>query len=154
MKTDLNFLERGVTLLEILIALAVITILAAVVLPGFGKVRKIQVLKSATENIVSVIEKARSQTLSSLDSSVYGIHFGSSSAVIFMGSSYDPNSGTNEVVGIISPATISGGTLYNGSVYFNRLSGLPSTTGNIIVSVPGMSSKTITISSFGHASSD
>ena len=149
-----NFNQKGITLLEILIAIAVVGILAVTVLPGFSKIKKIQVLKSATEDIVSVIGEARSKTLASLDSSIYGVHFETNKVIIFKGTSYSVDSVDNQTTDLISPATISSINLSNSGVnlYFNRLSGLPNTSGTVSVSVPDLTAKTITISATGFAS--
>jgi len=149
-----NLNQKGITISEILLAIAIIGILAVLVLPGFAKIKKVQVLKSATENIVSIVGKARSQTLSSLDSSEYGVHFGSDEIVLFKGTSYSESDPNNKNTEIIFPASISSISLTGEAVdlYFNRLSGLPSVSGTITVSVPGLSSKTITISAMGFAS--
>lgn len=149
-----NLNQKGITIFEILLVIAIVGILAVLVLPGFAKIKRIQVLKSATEDIVSVIGKAHSQTLSSLDSSEYGVHFGSDELVLFKGITYSENDPNNENIEIIFPASISSISLTGEAVdlYFNRLSGLPSVFGTITVSVPGISSKTVTISAMGSAS--
>lgn len=146
--------KNGITLWEILLAMAIIAILAVTVLPGFAKIRKIQILKSTTEEIVSTIGKARSQTLASLNSSSYGVHFETNRVIIFMGTSFLSDEVSNQVIDLISPATISNINLSNlgTDIYFNRLSGLPNTTGTITVSIPDITSKVITISLTGSAS--
>lgn len=149
-----NLNKKGITIFEILLAIAIVSILAATVLPGFAKIKKVQILKSATETIVSVIGNARSQTLSSLNSSNYGIHFATDKVVLFTGTVFSSGSTSNQDVNLLSPATISSINLNNSGqeIYFNRLSGLPNTSGTITVSVLGLSAKTITISSNGLAS--
>ena len=140
--------------MEILIAIAVVGILAATVLPGFSKIKKIQALKGETENIVSAIGKARSQTLASLNSSNYGVHFEANKVIIFSGTSFFSDEVSNQVIDLTSSVTISDINLNNNGsdLYFNRLSGLPNTNGTITVSASGISSKIITISSTGSAS--
>jgi len=149
-----NFHQKGITLAEVLLAIAIVGILATIVLPGFTKIKKIQILKSTTEEIVSVLEKARSQTLASLNSSSYGVHFETNRVIIFSGTAFSSDEVTNQVVDLISSATITNINLNNSAtdLYFNRLSGLPNTSGTITVEVPGISSKTITISATGSAS--
>jgi prepilin-type N-terminal cleavage/methylation domain-containing protein len=149
-----NLNQKGITISEILVAIAVIGVLAVLVLPGFAKIRRVQALKSATEDIVSVIGKAHSQTLSSLNSSEYGVHFSSDELVLFKGTSYSENNPDNENIEIISPASISSINLTGGAVslHFDRLNGLPNVSGTITVGVPGSSSKIITISATGSAS--
>jgi len=151
-----NFYQKGITLWEILLAIAIVGILAVLVLPGFSKIRKIQILKSTTEDIVSVIGQARSQTLASLNSSAYGVHFETNRVILFTGTSFSSGATSNQITNLISPATISSISLSDSGadLYFNRLSGLPSATGTIILSLPSVSLKTITISASGSVSAN
>lgn len=151
-----NFYKKGITIIELLIVLAVIGIMLGVATPQFYKMRENQVLKSAVQNVLSSVDKARSQTLASLNSSQYGVHFETEKIIIFTGISFVPNAASNETINITAPATISNvalgaGSPTTGSIYFNRLSGSPSTTGTITISTTNYS-KTITISGAGGAS--
>mgnify|MGYP001591452477 CR=1 FL=1 len=149
---------RGITIIELLVVLAVLGIIISVVLPQFSKIRENQVLKSGVQDILSSINKARSQTLASLNSSEYGVSFESSKVVIFTGTSFTDGAVGNEIIDIITPATISNVTLnlvsdISGEIYFNRLSGSPSKTGTVTISTTNYS-KIITISATGVASID
>lgn len=149
-----NF-KKGYTILEILIVLSVLAVLLAVFLPSFSKIRENQVLKNAASEVFSAIDKARSQGLSSYNSSEYGVHFEDHKIVIFQGTVYSPTDSNNEKILITSPAYISSVNLTGGAVdiYFDRLSGAPSKTGTITVSTPS-ASKTITVSDTGTASAN
>jgi Tfp pilus assembly protein FimT len=129
------------SLAEVLIVIAVISVLVLVVLPEFFKNKEMQMLKNGVENTLSSIDKARTETLSSLDSSSYGVHFESHEIVIFKGVVYSANDANNEIIDIISPANISkvnfaGVNANTGNIYFNRLSGMPNQTGTITLSTP------------------
>ena len=142
-------------MVEILIVIAVLGIIFAVVLPQFSKSREMQVLKSTISDVLSVFEKAKSQTLASMDSSEYGVRFESDKVIIFKGTVFVSDDDNNEIINIISPAMISDVTLNgisgsSGSLYFNRLSGIPSKTGTITISTSSYS-KIITISATGSA---
>jgi prepilin-type N-terminal cleavage/methylation domain-containing protein len=148
----INF-KKGITLLETMIVLSIIGFLVLIILPSFKTMRDNQILKSTASDVFSALDKAKSKTLSSIDSSEYGVHFESTKIVIFKGtafSSVDPN---NEDILITSPATISAVNLTGGAVdlYFNRLSGAPNKTGTVTISISS-SSKVITISATGTAS--
>lgn len=149
---------RGVTLIEFLLVVAVIGILIAIIIPQFSKSRELQVLKGGVTDTLSSIDKARSQTLSSLNSSSYGVHFQSDQVIIFKGTVFSPGAGTNESINFTSPAGISNVTLggvssSSGDIYFNRLSGTPSATGTVTVSTTNYS-RIITISATGVANSN
>ena len=144
--------------MEILVVIAVLGILLAIIIPQFSKMKESQVLKNATSDIMSSLNKAQSRTLASVNSFSYGVHFQSDQIIIFKGIVFSAGSADNETINIVSPATISNVTLggvsdSSGDVYFNRLSGVPDKTGTITVAVPSFS-KVITLSATGGASSN
>jgi len=148
-----NIYKTGITIVELLIVFAIIAIMATVVFAQLAKTRENQVVKSAVADVLSVLNKARTQTLASLNSSEYGVRFESNKVIIFKGKVYSSSNLSNVITNIISPATISTITLIGGGaeIYFNRLSGAPSTSGSVVVSSPNFS-KTITISPTGTSS--
>jgi Tfp pilus assembly protein FimT len=151
-----NFYKKGISAAEIIVVIAVLSILAAVVIPQFSKIREREVLKSAVADILSSINKAKVETLASVNSSSYGVHFQSDKVVIFKGVSFSSGDANNETVDLTLPANISNVTLSgvsatSGDIYFNRLSGAPSKSGTISVSTPNYS-KIVTISALGSTS--
>ncbi|MEK7128044.1 MAG: prepilin-type N-terminal cleavage/methylation domain-containing protein [Patescibacteria group bacterium] len=150
--------KKGITIIEILVVLAIIGVIISVVIPQFANVRENQVLKSGVQDILSSVNKARGETLSSLNSSEYGVHFQSDTVIIFKGKIFSAGAMDNETVSITAPASITNVTLggasgASGDMYFSRLSGNPSATGTITIST-GSFSKIITISAVGVASSN
>ncbi len=151
-----NFYQKGITIFELLIVFAILGAILAVTIPQFSKIRELQVVKSAVQEVLSSIDRARSDSLSSLDSSEYGVHLESDKIIIFKGMIFSEGAGDNEIISITSPATVSnvtfgGVSASSGDVYFNRLSGSPSKTGTITISSPNYS-KIITILATGVAS--
>jgi type IV fimbrial biogenesis protein FimT len=147
------FYQKGFTVIELLISIAVIGIITVIVVPQFTKIRENQVLKAAGEDVLSSLNKARSQTLASLDSSEYGVRFEANQVIIFKGTTYSAVSPDNVVVSVTSPASITNVTLggvsgTTGNLYFNRIYGAPSTSGTITISTSSFT-KTITISASG-----
>lgn len=143
-------------MIEILIAFAVLMVLIAIVIPQFSSIRSRQVLKNASQDALSALSKARAKTLASQDSTTYGVRFESNQIVIFAGTAYSAGASTNEVISVISPASITNVTLAgvsgsSGELYFNRLYGAPSKTGTITITSSSVT-KTITISATGTAS--
>jgi hypothetical protein len=132
--------------------------LALIVIPQFSKSREMQVLKSGVENSLSSIDKARVETLSSLNSSSYGVHFQSDKVIIFKGTSFSASDPNNETILLVTPANISNVTLggvskSSGDIYFNRLTGAPNKAGTVTISTSSYS-KIITITATGVASSN
>jgi prepilin-type N-terminal cleavage/methylation domain-containing protein len=154
----INYFKKGITAIEILVVVAVLGIIFSVALPQFSKIKELQVVKNATSDIISSINKAQSQTLASASSSSYGVHFQSDKIIIFTGTSYSAGTFTNQSIDITSPANISNVTLAgvnasSGDIYFNRLLGTPSKNGTITVSSANYS-KIVTISATGVSSSN
>jgi len=137
--------SRGITLIEILAVLSILGILFAVALPSFGTMRNIQILRSTSLDISSSLSKARSQALSSINSSEYGVHFESNKIVIFKGTVFSSSDPNNEDILITSPAYISSIDLSDSadSVYFDRLSGAPNKSGSVTLSISSLSKSII-----------
>ncbi len=153
-----NLHEKGFTAVELLVVIAIVCVFVVLVLFQFSKFREQQVLKSAVNDTLSSMNKARTQTLSSLNSSTYGVHFQSDGIIIFKGTVYSAGDSNNETINVTSPASISNVTLAgvsgsSGEMYFNRLYGVPSKNGTITISTSNFS-RTVTISATGSASTN
>ncbi len=151
-----NFNQRGMTLIEILVVISILGIIVTVALPQFSKIKENQVLKNTVEDVTSALHTAQAQSLASVDSLEYGIHFQADQVIIFKGKVFSVDAQDNKVINIISPASISDVTLggassTTGDIYFERLSGMPNKTGTITVTIPSLS-KIITISATGAVS--
>jgi prepilin-type N-terminal cleavage/methylation domain-containing protein len=149
-----NNFKMGFTLVEILLVLAILVVIISIIVTNLSQTKKNQVLKNSVSDIVSALNKASSQTLASVNSRTYGVHFESDRVIIFSGTTFDSGASDNETILISSPATISNINLTGGvvNVYFNKLTNKPSVTGTITISVPSVSS-TITIGATGIISS-
>ena len=152
----INRRKQGIAVMELLVVIAVLGLIFFIVIPQFSRTRELQVLKSGAGDILSSLDKARSQTLASLNSSQYGVHFQSDKVIIFKGTIFSAENPDNETINIVAPAnisdvTLSGASGTSGDVYFNRLSGMPNQIGAITISTFSFT-KIITISATGAAS--
>jgi type II secretory pathway pseudopilin PulG len=115
--------DRGITALELLIAVTILVILASVIISAFSNFRKNSDLNGSAESAVSVLAEARSKTLSSQSGSQYGVHFEISKMVLFKGADYAASPEKKEIflpVNIeISDISVGGGN----EVIFKRLTG-------------------------------
>ena len=125
-------------------------------LSGF---RDQQALKNNTEDIISILNKARQNTLSSLNSTNYSVHFETNKVVLFVGSTYSSVNSSNEQFNLSSVVNIpiSGGINVGGGsdVVFERLTG-ETIGGTIILRLISDSTKqkTIIINKTGIVSSN
>ncbi len=151
--------NKGFTLIEILIVIVIIGIISSIVILNLSKFRNEQLLKNTTLDVVSLLSKARQNTLSSVNSINYGVHFDSNQAVLFTGTGYTSNSTTNEPIVFNSRVIIPmpyGLDIGGGSdVIFERLNG-ETIGGTIKIQLTSDSTKQkiITVGKIGNASSN
>ena len=147
--------KYGFTLLETLIAVAIIVLIATVIIWPFAAFRNVKLLDGAAEDILSLLHEAQTRTLSSDGAAPYGVYFESGKMTLFRGAAFpgagDPN---NKEVLIhnrlaISDITIAGGS----SVAFKRLTGATDNTGTVTISLVSDSSRqrVLAISAAGNA---
>lgn len=152
-KLKLN--KRGMTLIEILIVIGILSVIFSIIFVQLSKIKEKQSLNTGITSIIFALNKASSKTLASFESSEYGVHFLSNKVIIFKGKVFIENASDNEVIEILPPAYISNIELTGGlsDIYFNRLTNMPSVFGTISITT-GLFLKIITISSTGAISVD
>ncbi len=140
-------MKRGFTLLEILIVLAILGILCGLSVAAFVNLKNAQTLDRDTDLVVESLRQARSQTLTAVNDTNYGIHFSSNQFTLFAGSTYDPNASTNKVFNLNGSKIIVGQPGFVGfNVVFGRLSGeTDQQTGQIMIQSPSGTSRIITL---------
>lgn len=136
-----NLYKKGITIIELLIVVAILAIIIGVTLPSFQSMRENQIFKTTLSEVMSTINKARGESMSSVNSLEYGVHFESDQVVIFSGTVYSDVASDNVITEIISPASISSISISGGGadLYFDRLTGAPNHTAEITVSTPTLS---------------
>ncbi len=140
--------QRGFSAGELIVVVAVMALISVIIMSGFISFRKNQALVLDTSTIIETLRQARNQTLSSKNSSTYGVHFASSKITLFTGSTYSSGSGSNQDFILSSTDTILTISLSGGGsdVVFQKLSGETAQNGTVTVSSPSSSqTKTVTI---------
>ncbi len=145
--------EQGFSLIEIIIVVALITMLSWGGIKVFRGMRDTQVLNKVTNDVESVLNEARSQTLSALNSSVYGVHLEADKITLFKGDIFSSSDTSNEEtvldssIGLMDISLAGGGS----DVVFSRLVGDTDNDGTVTVYLISDSSKyrVITIRSTG-----
>ncbi|KKR46443.1 MAG: hypothetical protein UT90_C0019G0005 [Parcubacteria group bacterium GW2011_GWA1_40_21] len=150
--------SRGFTAVEFLIALSILAILTAIIFTSMSAFRGGKALQIVSEDILSLLDEARGNTLSAKDSYAYGTHFEFSRIVLFRGATYSSSDTNNKTVLIDGAVEISNISLAGGgqNALFQRLTGKTSQSGTITIRLKSDNSKTktITIEASGVASSN
>jgi prepilin-type N-terminal cleavage/methylation domain-containing protein len=126
---------HGFTLVEILVALTILIIIAAIIFEGFFRYAHTQRFESIVSEIRNDIALQRQRTLASYDDTVYGVYVGTSSLQFFTGATPVVGSSANKII-LFSTYNITATTSLKNNVWystFQRLSGAPSATGTITI---------------------
>lgn len=157
-KSKVNGSTTGFTIIEVILSLAIVVIVAGVTVSSLSRVNQDKALTLEAQKVISLLVKARSETLSAKGDSAYGVHFEERKAVLFKGSSYSAGASTNEMQPLNDAVKISSVTLTGGGadVLFKKLTGTTAQSGSVTLSLVRMASSTkiITITGTGIAYSN
>lgn len=148
--TNFRIKKNGFTLIEFLVVVAISSSLVFLTFNSFVVLNKSQALEEQSQSAVTLLEKARSLSLSSKSDSNYGVRFETTRMVLFKGNSYTAGISSNEIENLNSLVTISNISLSGGvsDVIFSRLNGVVSATGTVRFSLKSNSSSSSTITIF------
>lgn len=146
--------QSGVTLIEMLVVTAIFGIVASIIVVPFLMVRQQTVLNTETEEIITLINKARLSTMAAKGGVQYGVRFEVDRVILFQGPIYNSIATTNEVRMIDSSMQLSlpvdngGGT---NNILFDFITGATSqnSTTTLLVTSRPQASSTIIINSAG-----
>lgn len=146
-------MKKGITFIEIILVIAVSVFLAAIVFFKFSDLNSRQALEKDALSVASVLNEARSRTLSSKGATQYGVHLEESRVVLFPGNSYSAGNSLNEPTDLSAHTHISDIDLIGGvdDIVFSRLTGAASASGTTTISLRNnpSSMKTIVIHGTG-----
>ncbi|PIR58157.1 MAG: hypothetical protein COU71_00185 [Parcubacteria group bacterium CG10_big_fil_rev_8_21_14_0_10_38_31] len=140
-------MNKGFTLIEFIIAISIVLVLATLAIISFSSFRNNQALSNSFSGVISIINEAKIDTISSKDGSSYGVHFEADRVVLFKGVTFsEPNPDNKEFefspLVEISLITLNGG---GSDMAFKRLTGKTDQYGSLILRVKSDISKTKTI---------
>lgn len=133
--------------MELIIVLAVVGVISLVAFSPLVRFRDNQVLVATTEQIVSLIYAARTNTIASKDAAQYGIHFESGRVVLFKGTAFTEPNANNKELALPPSIEISAISLNGGGtdIVFDRLVGTTAQFGTIVLTLKSNASSTRTI---------
>lgn len=129
--------RTGFTLIEILVVVFILVVISTISVQAFNRYKERQNIDVNTQIVAEALKEARDQTLDSLDSSSYGVHVSSSTAIVFKGSVYSPLDPSNENRNLLPPVIVASTTLSGTDIVFERLTGETLNPGSIFIGVPG-----------------
>lgn len=118
-------MRKGFTVLEILLGVAILILVTAIVIISFSKMNENKALEKSADLIATILDEARSKSLSGEDASVYGVHLDASAATLFKGRNYSAASPDNEVTELNSLTGVRNIALSGGGsdIVFERMWG-------------------------------
>ncbi len=143
----------GFTLLEILISLSLIVVLAGLVFYSISGFRNKEALDTESRQISSILEEARSLTLSGQGGNAYGVRLQGDQIIRFVGTSFASGTASNITYTLNPAVKLNNVSLQGGGsdVVFDKLRGTTANYGTMILNLVSTTSskKTITINSTG-----
>ena len=143
--------NKGFTIIEIMIVVGIITILAGLSVPLSNSFLSRNELNSEALKITDALRSARAQAMFASEDSVWGVHFTSSSYIIFKGLTYNPADAYNNTFNLPGILTIGEITINGGGsdIIFDRIAGTTSTFGTTTIQNDASGSRTITVNRGG-----
>lgn len=146
-KTTVHFFSKGVTLIELLLVVAIISTLGILSTTVFSRFLTQNAVSNTTDQFVNTLRKAQIYSMSGKRNSNWGVNYSNNTITLFKGDAYGQDTSFNETFTVNSVVAISG---ISGDIVFSRVTGLPNSTPTITVSsTTSNSSKTFTINSQG-----
>jgi len=138
--------DRGFTLIEMLLSVAIIVVLAGLSLPVYFNAQSRNDTASTAETIADALRRAETYARANDSDTQWGVNFQSSGVTLFSGTSYATRVTTNdEPLSIPANMTVS----YTGDILFAKFSGVPAATPTITLTSSTGDTANVTINAKG-----
>lgn len=143
--------DIGFTLIEVIITAGIIAVLAGLAIPVSNVFLSRNELNSEALKIVDALRRARIQSMSAAEDSIWGVHFTSADYTVFRGPSYNPAEAFNDTFSLPGILTVSGITINGGGndIIFDRITGNTSTFGTTTIQNDALQNRTIIVNQAG-----
>jgi prepilin-type N-terminal cleavage/methylation domain-containing protein len=136
---------KGFTLLELLMSVAVLSLLAIFIIPVSQSLQNRNNLDAATQTIVLAIRHAQLQAIGGKSDDSWGIHLSEGIVTIFRGGSYGDHPSDNDEQSFTPTISPSGTTEF----VFEKITGTLGEAGEITLTGPSGDERTITVNEKG-----
>lgn len=138
---------RGISILEVVVAISIITLMSVLVYAPFNDFRAQKTLDASVEKILSAFSQAHLDTISSKNNNQYGVHIAAGEVVYFTGPTYATGTATNLIFTLPPAIEIYSISLTGGGsdVLYQRLSGATNQNGTFKLRPKGRVSPVTTI---------
>lgn len=140
--------KAGLTLIELLMAIAAIMLLGGLSIPYFMSFQIASGSDTAGQEIVQSLRRAKIKALAAENDDNWGLAIKNQQITIFKGSIFDSRDQSFDEVFDLPPTITASGLT---EIYFSKLSGTPSTVGTINLIDTNLKQKNISINSNGTA---
>lgn len=140
--------EKGFTLLELIVVIAIFSILGWLGITTFQSSQNTLALGSDSQVIIGTLTRARQSAIASNNRLPWGVHFTSTSLTLFSGPTYNASSSSNAIFNLSSQTYIASMSL-NGTgsdVIFSQLDGAATSYGTITLALRNNPAQTQVIS--------
>ena len=139
-------MTRGLTLAEVIVVVAILVMVVGIMLFSLTDFRRTQLLSGTTEQLIGLLNEARSRTLAAVEGAQHGVHLSANQLQLFQGVTYA--GGTVKQTLAIDPAltlaySLNGGV---GDIIFQKLTGKTNQYGTATLSLASDSTKNRVIS--------
>jgi prepilin-type N-terminal cleavage/methylation domain-containing protein len=138
--------KTGFTLIEVLLSIALITVLAGVAVPTYYSLFYKNDLDVAKNQVAQSLRRAEVLSSASDGDATWGLKIQSGSVIIFKGLNYTDRDIKYDEAYQISSSIVPSGLL---EIVFNKMTGFPQLTGNIVLTSINGETRTITINAKG-----
>lgn len=141
--------DRGFTLIEMLLSVAIIALLAGLSLPVFQSFNTRNEVDISSQSLVSALRRAQVYAKAGYDESPWGVAVQQNNIVLYKGASYATRDAALDEITPVSPTTTITGL---NDIPFAQQSGLPQTSGSITLTNVDSETRTVTINTKGMVS--
>jgi type IV fimbrial biogenesis protein FimT len=152
--THYELLPRsGFTIIELLVVIAIMVILASAAVPIYGNFQVSAQLNESSAQIVQSMRIARQKSIARTQAGAWGVFFnisgGDDQYILYQGTSYAVRDTDFDRSVTLDSAIALSTTIAGAEVNFSMGRGLPSATGDVVMTHSTGESRTVNVNSFG-----